>query len=483
VRSSSPDAEPRPGALKSLRDIPRAIREGRIAPVYLFFGSDDYLREELLKETLDALLPAGNLRNFNMDVLDGAVVPVDELITLASTYPMGAERRVVVVRNPAFLASDGSSGAPLDLLQQAAEAHERGELSRALMLLFRALEIEPVSLSSPEVCSRLATLRESAAETSPELLTFLDGLPEALAEVPLPTPGSGANDADRFRDWLEHHTPPTTVVILVLTGRMERRTKLVKSIAERGVLADVDSLKDSASTGKDNVRLFIAKYLNEAKKRMDEDAIVLFRERTRDDLRLIVDELEKVIAYVGSRETITVEDVRSAVSDGSTITVFHLTDAVGNRQLARAFECLHAILRQGEPGLKVLALLSRQVRLMLQAHLLQEEGYLLAFPPNMIYRTYASTVHGKWSKEAIALLPDNASLNLLKQRPYAAYQTLKQAANYTKEELLRAYEVLLKADEEMKSGGSSDEFVLYRTVEEIIVGGRRRKTDSPSSLV
>ena len=58
---------------------------------------------------------------------------------------------------------------------------------------------------------------------------------------------------------------------------------------------------------------------------------------------------------------------------------------------------------------------------------------------------------------------------------FPAYLTMKQASNYAKRELLRAYDVLLKADEDLKSTGSSDEFVLYRTLEEIIVGERRMR--------
>jgi DNA polymerase-3 subunit delta len=476
VRSSSTDTETRPGALKTLRDIPKAIREGSVAPVYLFFGSDEYLMSELVRDTLDALLPKGNLRNFNVDVLDGSVVPVDEITTIAGTYPMGAERRVVVVRNPSFLASGGTSQTPVELLRLSAEALDTGNATRAFVLLFRALELEPVSLNAPEARSRLAAIRASVADASPELLSFLDGSPETFSDVPLPASGSSANDAERFRDWLERNAPPTTVVILVLTGALGRETKLVKNIQERGVLADVDSLKDSGASGRDTVALFIGKQLKDAKRRMDESAARLFRERTQDDLRRIVDELEKVIAYVGERETITEEDVRAAVSDGSESSVFDLTDAVGNRQLSQAFQRLQHLLRSGEPALKVLALVVRQVRLMLQAHLLRESGHLLTFAPNMPYRTFVNTVHGKWSKELVALLPDNAQLNLLKQKPYPAYLALKQAANYSKGELLRAYAVLLRADEDLKSSGSADEFVLYRAIEEIVVGERRLKT-------
>lgn len=464
MRSS--ESETRPGALKTLLDIPKAIREGQVAPLYFFYGNDSYLLEDLVNETLNALLPKGNLRDFNLDLLDGSVVSVDEITTIASTYPMGTARRVVVVRNPAFLSSGEVAQTPAEWVQLAAEASEAGDPSRALTYFFRALGMEPASFESSEVCSRMASLRERLADTSPELLPFLDAAPTTLAHV---SPSSSrGDDAERFREWMERRIPPTTILILVFWGTPSLQTSLVRSLRERGVLADVDSLKET--TGRDPVTLFINKQLKSAHRQMDEEALRLFRERTGNDLRRIVDELEKVIAYVGENETITSEDVRAAVSNASEATIFDLTDAVGNRQVAKAFSCLQNLLRRGEPPIKVLAMVVRQIRLMLQARLLQEEGHLMTFTPNMPYRLFVGTVYGKWSPEVVALLPENSSWNLLKQKPYALYLTLKQAANYSKEELLRSYDLLLKADEELKSSASSEEEILYRTLEEVIAG-------------
>lgn len=464
MRSS--ESETRPGLLKTLLDIPKAIREGQVAPLYLFYGNDSYLLEELVKETLNALLPRGNLRDFNLDFLDGSVVPVDEITTIAGTYPMGTARRVVVVKNPVFLSSGGGAQTPAEWLRLAAEASEAGDTARALTLFFRALEMEPTSFDSPLVRSRMESLRERLADTSPELLPFLDAAPETFAHVS-PSP-SGEDDAERFREWMERRIPPTTVLILVFLGTPPLNAPLVRSLNQRGVLADVDSLKKVS--GRDAIALFINKRLKNARRRIEEEALRLFRERVGNDLRRVVDELEKLLAYVEENEIITPEDVRAAVSDASEVTIFDLTDAVGNRQLAKAFQCLRTLLRNGDPPIKIFAMVVRQVRLMLQARLLHEEGHFLTFTPNMPYRLFVGTVLGKWSEEVVALLPENASWNLLKQKPYAIYLALTQAANYSKEELLQAYDLLLRADEGLKSSGSFAEEILYRTLEEIIVG-------------
>ncbi len=68
-----------------------------LAPVYLFFGEEDFLIEEGVREMLDAAVPA-DLRAFNLDVMQGAEAAAHDIVARASAFPMMAERRAVLVR-------------------------------------------------------------------------------------------------------------------------------------------------------------------------------------------------------------------------------------------------------------------------------------------------------------------------------------------------------------------------------------------------
>ncbi|MDA1193082.1 MAG: hypothetical protein O3A46_15510 [Candidatus Poribacteria bacterium] len=456
-----------PGALKSLQDLPRAVKKGEARPLYTLYGDETYLLERLQKELLDALLPKGAMRDFNLDSLDGDVTTPEEITALAETMPMGADRRVIVVKDPSFLGQKKEPTA-VERLQQSSDARDAGNLSRALYLLFRALDINPAPLTSPETQSKIAELKESAPS---ELLQYLDDAPALFESVSLPESPPG-NESDRFFEWAERGLPATTVIVLVQHGALTQK-RLLTRLEGLGVLANVDTLKAQTRGGRDPVDLFIDKQLKDAGKRMDGDALRLFRERTKDDLQTVVDELEKALAYVGDREAIRVSDVVAAVSDGSTSTVFNLTDAISARNLSGALACLHSVLEQGEPALRVHALFVRQVRLMAQARLLQDEGHITGFQRNMPYQTFMNLVYRKWDDSAMAKLPENKALNVLKQAPYAAYLAFRQSANFTLPELLRGYDLLLAADERLKSGGANESAILQETVIQLVVGERK----------
>ena len=69
-----------------------------LAPVYLFYGQEDFLIEQSVQEIVDRALDEA-ARGFNYDVVDGGKSDVPSLIALASAYPMMSERRVVVVQD------------------------------------------------------------------------------------------------------------------------------------------------------------------------------------------------------------------------------------------------------------------------------------------------------------------------------------------------------------------------------------------------
>jgi len=72
-------------------------RTGSFAPVYYLFGEEEFLLQEELAQLVESALGDAE-RGFNYDVVDGAEADPKMIATLASTFPMMAERRVVVVR-------------------------------------------------------------------------------------------------------------------------------------------------------------------------------------------------------------------------------------------------------------------------------------------------------------------------------------------------------------------------------------------------
>lgn len=78
-------------------DLTTALARKQFTPVYLFYGEEDFLIEEATDAVIDAAL-AQDERGFNLDRLYGSEADTRDVVSHASSFPMMAERRVVVVR-------------------------------------------------------------------------------------------------------------------------------------------------------------------------------------------------------------------------------------------------------------------------------------------------------------------------------------------------------------------------------------------------
>ena len=95
----------------AMRELKRALKEGRPKRLYLFHGEEAFLREYYLGKLKDAVLPAG-LEDFNLHTAQGKECSVDWIEQAVDCLPMMSERTLVVVTD-------------FDLFTQADKARER----------------------------------------------------------------------------------------------------------------------------------------------------------------------------------------------------------------------------------------------------------------------------------------------------------------------------------------------------------------------
>ena len=83
--------------------VKREIEAGKLAPVYFFFGEEAYFIDRLVAAVIEKGTDASG-RDFNCDVLTGDSTDGSAVVALASSYPMMADRRVVVLKSVQKLA-------------------------------------------------------------------------------------------------------------------------------------------------------------------------------------------------------------------------------------------------------------------------------------------------------------------------------------------------------------------------------------------
>jgi DNA polymerase-3 subunit delta len=90
---------------KGIQSLRKGIQSRSFERTYYFHGDDEYLKDEMIRQIIDAVVDPAT-RDFNFDIRRGSEVDAETLLSLLSTPPMLAERRLVIVRDVQSLKKD-----------------------------------------------------------------------------------------------------------------------------------------------------------------------------------------------------------------------------------------------------------------------------------------------------------------------------------------------------------------------------------------
>jgi hypothetical protein len=168
------------------KNLIQQIQRGRISPVYLLHGEETYLIEDTLSD----------VRDFNLDIFSNPDVSVSEVLSMADTYPVMTERRVVVVKDPAFLGSKKKVN-PVEIFHESRELYRAGNSARSAALLARCLDLDPEEFAEGGVAFRRAIeafKKDNENAISSDDLEFLDDVAHTLTTEVDVIPASSAGE-------------------------------------------------------------------------------------------------------------------------------------------------------------------------------------------------------------------------------------------------------------------------------------------------
>ena len=128
-----------------------------------------------------------------------------------------------------------------------------------------------------------------------------------------------------------------------------KNTKLAKKVAKQGLAIECSELSGAKLTG------WLTKQAkDEYEKQLTRDAATLMTELAGTSLGLLDQELQKLASYVGERDKIGVDDVRTLVGGWKAETTWTMINAVRDGQIDLALNCLEKLLHAGEAPQRIL---------------------------------------------------------------------------------------------------------------------------------
>ena len=214
--------------------------------------------------------------------------------------------------------------------------------------------------------------------------------------------------SDELREYIQNPLPATCLILMV-------EKSIPSSLKKYEVKLDkLDSRKRAE---------WIRKKVGEFKKGIAFEAIQLLRELAGDDLGRLSHEIEKLVLFVGEKPSISKEDVQNIHPSGSQeMNIFNFVDALGNRDKKQALRILKDLILSEDIG-RILGMIARQFRLILQSKELSKKGY---------------------SQTRIAQ-------EIEIRQSWLVGKVLGQARNFSSEALAKKFETLVNAELDIKT--------------------------------
>ena len=155
--------------------------------------------------------------------------------------------------------------------------------------------------------------------------------------------------------------PVDTSCVVLIGSKMDMRRRLFQLVGKRGKVAEFKPPYDR------QVADWLKRQVRNMGLKIEPGAVELLRMYVGNNPRELVGEIEKVVTYLGNRETpISPAAVEAVTSASRQVNVFELADAVGARKASAALSMLNCYLDQGEDSRRALAMIVRHFSLLLR---------------------------------------------------------------------------------------------------------------------
>jgi DNA polymerase-3 subunit delta len=429
----------------------RAAAAGQYKPVYLLAG-ESFETGAAAHALLDVLVPPAR-RSFNLETYDGRTTPMTTVLDSLRTPGFFAGTKVIWVRESTlFLSGEKRADVTAALFAAWSDGREQEAAEKLLTLAALAGWSQEQFREARWSALPKTRLREIFGDDlETEQLAQLDALHAACMARDL-TVSAYRDDSGALLEFLAGAMPPHTVLLLTASA-VDARKRLFKRLQEIGAVVSLAPARErSGALSRATVDDLLLYVTGSFGKRLAAGAQELILRRAGTDMAMLATELEKLCLYVGDRASITEDDVRLVFHDMAESWIFDFTGALAERKLARALPVLRGLIEQGEPPLRLLAMIAREVRMLLLARECLDDALRGKWRADLPFNVFQSRV--------LPCLDAETRQAFGNVHPFVLYRRLQDAARVNAGRLRDALLQLSDLDVRLKSSRSAPAMLL-----------------------
>ncbi|WP_346662684.1 DNA polymerase III subunit delta [uncultured Merdimonas sp.] len=210
---------------------------------------------------------------------------------------------------------------------------------------------------------------------------------------------------------------PDTACFLFVEQEVDKRGRLYKAVKEKGRIVEFGRQDEKT------LLYWIASTVKREGKKIRESSARHLLERTGTDMESLTQEMEKLFSYTMGREEVTAEDIDAVCTHHISSQIFAMVEAVASKQQKKALYLYYDLLALKEPPMRILFLLVRQFKLLMEVGDMKRQGF---------------------DKSRIA---KEAGIH-----PFAAGKYMQQSRYFSSEELRGILEEAADIEERVKTG-------------------------------
>lgn len=225
------------------------------------------------------------------------------------------------------------------------------------------------------------------------------------------------HNTDKLIQYLEHPLSTSTIVFVVYAEKLDERKKIVKLLKERRSIVHFPELDDL------QLAHWLEKRAQDQGRTLEKAAAELLVQRTGNSMQALAQELDKLCLHSGEGGHISVSLVNEFTTSTIEEDVFSLVDSIVTNNTNKAILLYRELLIKREEPIKIVALIARQIRMMMQIKELESQHY---------------------SPQQIA--------SHIGAHPYVVKLTAEKARHYNSKQLALLIQRITDLDYAMKSG-------------------------------